>query len=357
LKEYKKTGKKIIVAGCMASIQKERIKSVIPNSKILLPKNCHQINKLINNEKINFQDENKILYPKFYSDISAPILISEGCMFSCSYCITTLARGKLKSFPIKNIKKDIYKAINQGCREIRLTAQDTSSYGLDLGTHIGELFNKISSINRDFKIRVGMMNPYTLKKNLDSVIDGFKNPKIYKFIHIPVQSGDNEILQKMNRKYLVEDFDYIVREIRKNIPSITISTDIIVGFPGESDYHFQKTIDMLKKIRPDITNITRFSARPFTIAKKMKGRINTEIVKQRSRELTELCKEISLKINQKYIGEIYQILITKEGKNKTVVGRSENYKPVVMYDILKIGEFVNTRIIDAKLNYLVGSII
>ena len=357
LRKIKSLRKKIVVAGCMASIQQEKIKKILPEALLLPPQYSHHIIDLIEDKKVIFKDKNKTNFPKYFNDITAPISISEGCMFSCSYCITSLARGKLRSFPINEIKKDICYAIKNGCKEIQITSQDTSSYGSDINSDLGELLKNITTLKGYYRVRIGMMNPYTCYKNLNSIISNFKNQKIYKFLHLPVQSGDDNILKKMNRKYNVNDFLEIVKKFRKYYPDTTISTDVIVGFPGENEEQFQNTLNLLKNIKPDITNITRFSARPFTKAKKLDGRIKTETAKERSKKLTDLCSKISKQNNLKHIGKKYNILVTEEGKNKTVVGRSGNYKPVVINKVIKIGEFYPVEITDAKSTYLVGSII
>ena len=357
LKVFKDTNKNIIVGGCMASIQSDQVKSILPNVKLLPPQHSHQILDVLNDKKPIFNLKNKTQFSKYYEDIFAPISIAEGCMLSCSYCITSLARGKLKSYPIDEIIQDICSAISQGCKEIQLTAQDTSAYGLDIGTDLGELLKKVSKINGQHRFRVGMMNPYNCLKNINSIVNGFKSSKIYKFLHLPVQSGDNVILEKMNRKYYVEDFLKIIKKFRKNYPDITISTDIIVGFPTETNNQFQHTVDLLKTVKPDITNITRFSARPYTKAKTMKGRIKTNIVKERSKYLTELCKRISNHNNQSHIGKKYNVLITEKGKNNTFVGRSENYRPIVVKDKVEIGEVKQVEITEAATTFLFGSII
>jgi len=357
LKVFEKTGKKIIVAGCMASVQSDIVKSIVPDALLLPPRYSHHIVELLNGEKPVFVEKNKTLFSKYYEDVFAPVSIAEGCMFSCSYCITSLARGKLRSFPIDEIKKDICSAINKGCREIQLTAQDTSSYGLGTGYDLGDLLRCVSTIKGEYMVRVGMMNPFTCLKNIDSIIKGFENPKIYRFLHLPVQSGDNDILKKMNRKYTVDDFLKIIKRFRDKYPYITISTDAIVGFPNETDEQFQHTIDLLKTVKPDITNITRYSARPYTKSKTMKGRVRTDIVKKRSKILTDVCSKISENNNLKHIGKKYTILITEEGKNGTFVGRSENYKPVVIKEKIGIGEFVPIKVTEAASTYLVGSII
>ena len=357
LRVFKKTGKKVIVTGCMASVQTSKIKSILPDAKLLPPQYSYHIVDILDDKKTSFIDKNKTQFSKYYEDVVAPISIAEGCMLSCSYCITSLARGKLKSYPIEEIIKNVCYAIRQGCKEIQLTAQDTSSYGLDYKTNLGQLLVELRKIKGDYRIRVGMMNPYTALKNIDSIIKGFDDSKIYKFLHIPVQSGDNEILKKMDRRYTVDDFLKIIKKFRYKYPDITISTDVIVGFPTETNEQFKHTIDLLKTFKPDITNITRYSARPLTKAKTMGGRIKTEDVKQRSRVLSELCSRISKENNLRHIGKIYNALVVEQGKNKTFVGRTENYKPIVIKEKVKIGKFITVKVTEATSTYLVGSII
>ena len=357
IKFFKKTDKKIVVAGCMASLQSDVVKSIIPNALFLPPQYSHHINDLLKGEKTIFKEKNKTLFPKYYESVIAPISIAEGCMFSCSYCITSKARGKLRSFPIVEIKNDVYSAIEMGCREIQLTAQDVSSYGLDNGYDLGDLLRNVCSIKDDYRVRVGMMNPFTCLKNIDSILNSYENSKIYKFLHLPVQSGNDDILSIMNRKYSVDDFLKILKRFRDKFYDITLSTDIIVGFPTETEEQFQNTIDLIKNVKPDITNITRFSARPFTKAKDMKGRVRTDIVKKRSKKLTDICSKLSEEKNLKHIGKKYKILITERGKNNTFVGRNNNYKPVVIKEKVDIGDFISVKINDAASTYLVGSII
>ena len=357
LRMFKKTGKRIIVAGCMASAQSDLVKSIVPNAKLLPPQYVFNILDLLGDKKLSFKTINKTLLPKYYENIVAPISIAKGCMFSCSYCITSIARGKLKSYPIGEVVQDVCSALRQGCKEIQLTAQDTGSYGLDSDCDLSELLDRVCKIEGEYRIRVGMMNPYTVKKNFDSILQAFDDKKIYKFLHIPVQSGDNNILKKMNRKYKVDDFLEIIKKFRKKYLDSTISTDIIVGFPTETNEQFQHTIDLLKTVKPDITNITRYSARPFTKAKMMEGRIRTDVAKERSKFLTKLCIELSKKNNRNHIGKKYTVLISEKGKKNTVIGRTESYRPVVLREKAEIGKITSVIITDAAPTYLYGRLI
>ncbi|MEF8849080.1 MAG: tRNA (N(6)-L-threonylcarbamoyladenosine(37)-C(2))-methylthiotransferase [Candidatus Thermoplasmatota archaeon] len=231
LREFKQTEKKVIVAGCMASVQQKNIKKILPEAITLPPQKIGKIKEILGKKLSKKKTLDKSYLPRYYDKITAPISISEGCPYSCSYCITRLARGKLKSFSEKKIISNIKNALQQGCREIQLTSQDTASYGLEKNTDLGILLKKTSSIKKDFRIRVGMMNPRSVQKNLKSIIEGFQHPNIYRFLHLPVQSGNDEILSKMNRGYTVDDFKEIVKKFRQSYPDMFLTTDFIVGFP------------------------------------------------------------------------------------------------------------------------------
>ena len=357
LRVFSQTKKPVIVAGCMASVQDDLLRSISPEVKLLPPQYSHHIVDIIEDKDVTFTKKKKTLFPKFFGDIVAPIAIAEGCNALCSYCITHHARGKLTSYPIEEIIQDIQCALRQGCKEIQLTAQDTASYGLDKGINLGNLLSQICIIEKPFRIRVGMMNPYTAHKNLDSIVSAYVNQKIYKFLHLPVQSGDNDILKRMNRGYTVEDFIRIVKTFRKTYPNLVLSTDIIVGFPTETDEQFNNSIKLLQTVKPDIVNITRYSARPLTMAKTMKGRIPTKVAKERSKQLTQLCTRLSEEINAAHVGRETTVLVTESGKGNTVVARAENYKPIILKKPVELGTFHKIEIIDAKATYLVGKLI
>ncbi len=357
LKEFAKTKKKIVVAGCMPAVQADLIKSIVPSAALLPSQYIQYINEIISGNNPSFTEIKKSALPRFYDSTIAPILIAEGCLLSCSYCITHFARGVLRSFPADEIVMDVCSALKQGCTEIQLTAQDTASYGLNSGMNLGLLLNKISALEGAFRVRVGMMNPVTVQKNLDAIVTAFQHPRIYKFLHLPVQSGDDDILRKMNRGYTIKEFKNIVHTFRSAHPTMTLSTDVIIGFPTETEEQFDNTLRLLKEVKPDIINITRFSARPLTPAKTMSGRIPTHVVKDRSRYTAELCEKITLRKNKDHLRKTYQVLVTEQGKHQTVTARTDSYKQVVLPEPIDLGSFVRVKIIDAKPTYLVGTLI
>lgn len=350
LKAFSKTNKRVIVGGCMASIQKEKVLECISNAEFLSPKKLTDIIKLIGKGNV-FEKKSELLQNNSIGIV--PIAI--GCLGNCSYCITRLARGKLKSRNIQEIINDVEKFVNNGFREIQITAQDTACYGKDIGTTLPELVNTLTTLNGEFRLRIGMMNPSTTLPIIDDLIKAYKSKKVFKFLHLPLQSGDNEILKLMNRGYRVKDFLKIIDSFRKNYNDLTFSTDIIVGFPNENEESFKETLEIIKKIKPDIVNITRFSKRENTRASKLKaphGRIS----KARSRILTKLRFEISKEINEKFIGKTKRVLVTEIGKNNTMIGRTNCYKQVVFNGNTDLGKFIDIRIIGAENAYLKGKL-
>jgi threonylcarbamoyladenosine tRNA methylthiotransferase CDKAL1 len=362
LKVFEKTQKKILVSGCMAAVQSHHITALIPNAIVFPSHSIQHIKYIIKydikkGESKKLNEPKKTSLPKCFNTVYAPIAIAEGCTRSCSYCITHFARGNLHSFSPQQIINDVSSALKQGCKEIQLTAQDTASYGLDTGSNLGALLTRICSMKKPFRVRVGMMNPATTQRNLEPILTAYRHDNIYKFLHLPVQSGDEIILKLMKRGYTVKEFQTIVNRFRNAFPSLTLSTDVIIGFPTETEEQFERTIQLITRIRPDITNITRFSARPLTTAKTMDGRVPTHIVKERSQHMTKVCAAISLKKNQEQKGKTYTVLVTEKGKHMTYTGRTENYKQVVLKEPVCLGDLVETEIIDAAPTYLVGKLI
>lgn len=360
LKAFSKTGKPVIVAGCMASVQKDDILASNPNAILLPPHDIHNIDKIADglSEAELRITKNKIGKPqKIKKTADAIIPISSGCLGSCTYCITRIARGELRSCTPEFLFESVRKALGEGYKEIRLTSQDTAAYGADINYDLPSLLRKIGNLEGEFKVRVGMMNPENVMPIIPEIIEAYKNKRIYKFLHLPVQSGNEKILKKMGRKYTIDDFFRAVKAFRSTFPDITISTDIIVGFPGESERDFMDSVELIKILRPNILNITRFSPRPKTEAMNMKDKIPSRIAKERSRKLTKIHADISRSINKEFVGRKERILITEHGKNGTMMGRTDSYKPVVLEDEAQLCDFVDVDIIEAIDFYLKGRVL
>lgn len=359
IEELKGLNKKVMVAGCLPNInfkalEKSKADGII--SARALDRVRDAIQKIGNDERfIDVSDRNLqkfCILKKRRAGVIAIVPISEGCLSTCSYCATRFARGRLRSFPLDSIVKEVEDAITKGFKEIQLTAQDTGMYGLDTGKRLPELLTKICEIPADFRVRVGMMNPEFAFDISGDLIDSFSDEKVYKFVHIPVQSGDNEVLEHMRRGYDVEGFVELVNTFRKGIKDITLSTDVIVGYPTEDEDSFLKTYQLVEKIKPDILNIKRFSPRPRTAASKLKD-MPDRIKKERSRKLTALHKKIGLEKNKRYMNQELKVLVTELGKNQTLLGRTNSYKQVVLEDG-KLGEFKKIKIRKATPSYLIS---
>ncbi len=291
-----KLKKKVIIAGCMPEGEYEICREIAPEASLLNTFHITDIGRAVNSivkgnraEFIGKRKEVKNLLPiERKKKNTANIQISEGCLNACSFCIVKKAKGQLRSFPKKKIVDDVKKAVEEGCTEINITSQDNSAYGLDRGKQeLILLLKQILKIEGDFNLRIGMMNPEYVLPILDGLVDIYKNPKVKKFIHIPIQSGSDKVLREMNRNYKVKDFKKIVKTFRKQINGITISTDLIAGYPTESEKDFEKTMKFMKKIKPDVINISRFGSRPGTLASRLK-QLPSEEVKERSRILSQL---------------------------------------------------------------------
>jgi len=355
--------KKMIIAGCMPVAEYKLLRKIEPDASLLGPFNTLEIVKCVKDvfkSKVELLDEKKekpcLSKQRFNPHINI-VEISQGCLGNCSYCIVKKAKGRLKSYSINDIVRDIELSLKSGCKEVWLTSQDCGCYGMDIDTDLIDLLRQVTQIKGDFRVRLGMSNPNHIKPILSDLIDIYKDKKIYKFLHIPLQSGSDKVLRDMNRQYVTEDFRQIVTKFRQEIPNVTIWTDIIVGFPEETERDFKETIKILKETKPDFVNISKFGLRPGIEAEKMK-RIPNVIIKKRSRQISDLVDSISLERNEEWMGKECQVLVTEKGrKTGQFVGRNEAYKPIIIEtdkDIM--GNFVSARIKESKKTHLIGEL-
>jgi len=358
--------KPLIICGCLPRINLEAVRRAAPNFAAMLdPRSTDRIVKAVKSaisgerNRIFFSEAPppKMKLPKIRLNKTIEIIsISEGCLGDCAYCCVRFARGKLHSYPPDEIIKKVEDAVSEGIREVWLTSQDSGAYGMDINTNLARLLKECSQISGKFMMRIGMMNPNHVLAILSELIEIFKSEKIFNFLHLPVQSGDNEVLRKMNRRYTIEEFKKIVEEFRKEIPDLTLSTDIICGFPGEDSEAFENTISLIKEVKPDIVNISRFFPRPNTPAEKMR-QLNVKVIKNRSRRLSEIARRISLERNREWIGWEGEILVDEKGKGFSWIGRNIAYKPIVIKSKENLmGRFLRVKITNAFPTYLEAEI-
>ncbi|MGC8479284.1 MAG: tRNA (N(6)-L-threonylcarbamoyladenosine(37)-C(2))-methylthiotransferase [Candidatus Micrarchaeia archaeon] len=347
LERLSKFNKNIIVTGCLASASPELIKKAAPEAKILSTKNTTKILTFINPEYTTSEIYEKPFYVNSTgskNNIITRIPVSEGCLSNCSFCETKFARGPLKSFDEKLILRAISNSVKNGFYEIEITSQDIGAYGADKKTNIAELLSNAILIDGDFKIRVGMLNPEHLHKYLDDLFDVMKNKKVFKFLHLPIQSGSNKVLKSMKRNYTIEDIKSYFDEVRKKIPAITIETDVIVGYPNETREDFKSTESFLLDSKPTITNISKFWKRPHTSASKM-PQISINEIKRRSTQLSRSIRNMQVIEYGKLIGSVEEVVITENNKG-LFSGRDDYYRPIaVLGDNLSIGDKIRVEII------------
>jgi threonylcarbamoyladenosine tRNA methylthiotransferase CDKAL1 len=266
----------------------------------------------------------------------AIVQVAQGCLGSCTYCLTRIARGNLKSFTEEEILAEILMHANTGTPEIQITAQDISCWGRDIGKSLPGLLNCIEDLPGRFMIRVGMMNPATVKGILDDLVEAFTSDRIFKFIHLPVQSGSDAILDRMGRGYTVADFEEIVAAFKKRYPEITLATDMIVGFPGETKEDFSESLELVDRVRPNKVNITRYSQRPFTPLTS-KEDFPDWVKKDRSRIINSRAEKVYASINAGYLEKQVPFLVTETIRKGSVMARSPEYLGIVINEDLPVG--------------------
>ena len=347
--DLKKEGKKVIVTGCMAKVQPKRIMIRLPDSIIIPPDRYGDFTDLVSGE---YGCSDPVSAPRY--GMSAILPIAQGCLGNCSYCITRFARGHLRSYPEDELVEEFNRMLDDGAKEILITAQDTACYGKDIGTDLPHLIERFLERDGDYRIRIGMMNPNYLEPIADRLLDLMKDRRVYRFLHIPVQSGSDDVLKNMRRRYTAEGFLSMVERMREKVPDISISTDMITGFPGETDEDHRKSVELIRRLHADTVNITRFSVRPGTDAASMKGQIQGNVSKERSTELTGTKMEVEYDVNRNLVGKRFRVLVTEKGKEGTVITRTENYRPVGIDEDIPLGTFIDAEVIDCASTYVTG---
>ncbi len=347
LEKLSKEGRKLIVTGCMASANADRIRKAAPDASIITINNMPEIAQMIESgavpaERASYKriDRAELAYsPK---GPIARIPISDGCLSSCTFCETKFARGPLNSFSEQLITRAVSNAVANGAREIELASQDTGAYGIDRKTDIAELVSKAILIDGDFRIRIGMLNPEHLHRYIDRLIDCYKSEKVYKFIHLPLQSGSDSVLKSMKRNYSPDEFIGYVKELHSKIRGISIWTDMIVGYPTETESDFMQSMDIIEEIKPAVTNVSKFWERPNAPARKI-GKIRDIEIKKRSIKMSRAAKAIQYKELRKEVSKTEKIIIT-EKHNQSNIGRDDYYRNVVLNEPAELGTVVEVRI-------------
>lgn len=335
IQKLKENGKRVIVTGCMASAQPGLLSSVVEKEDIVT------LEELTN---LDCKDPWYKLLPKLPlcppNEFTHIVPISRGCLGHCTYCITKIAVGPLRSYSKNEIIASIVSGLNKGAREIFLTAQDLAVYGEDRGEN--ELLDLLESIDKlpfNFVVRLGMMTPNWFSKISDPLLKLISSSeKFYKFLHLPLESASDRILKLMGREYDYNLFRNLVLFSKSKIPMLNLMTDLIVGFPTETEEDFNKSIAAIIELKPFKVNISKFTPRPHTLAS-LFPKLNSTIVDERTRIISNIARKISLEQRTSFVGKrIHVIPLKKIGANK-YFGRSINYISSVIFsnEELKLG--------------------
>lgn len=365
IKRFKKTNPNLIIglSGCMAQEEHvcDKIKKSYPYVDIVfgtsaMDKFPKLLLDILNGKKHAFDttEYGDIIDESFNqvrdSKIFASVPIMYGCNNFCTYCIVPYVRGRERSRKSETIINEVQGLVNQGYKEIMLLGQNVNSYGNDLDDEISfpELLRKINAIEGDFIIRFMSSHPKDATTELIDTI--FDCDKVGKHLHLPVQCGSNSILKAMNRRYTVEKYLEIIDYARSKCEDFSFTTDIIIGFPNETDEDFQSTVDLIKRVKYDNIYSFIYSKRSGTKASLIDDKISDETKGKRMRDFLAVQRDITDKSYKRFIGRTLRVLVSGEGKTEgTLTGKSSEYIIVEFVgDKSLIGKFVNVKITQSR---------
>jgi len=332
----------VALAGCMVDSEVDQLKHRFPHVDLFLKPG--QFNELLELAKARAPEASDSFTTSTLSP-TAFVTIIEGCDNFCSYCIVPYRRGREKSHPIAELRCQVENLVERGAKEITLLGQNVDSYGHDLPDKPGlaDLLQELNSIERLTRIRFLTSHPKDMSQKLIQSVAALE--KVCEHISLPVQAGDDEILQAMGRSYTVQSYRELVEQIRFAIPTVALATDIIVGFPGETEEQFQRTIDLLSDLRLDTVHVAAYSARPGTLAaKRLKDNVSLSEKRRRLQEVEELQGKIASKINARLLGHTLEVLVEGKKKGKWY-GRTRTDKLVFFEDDSDwLGQLVNIEV-------------
>lgn len=271
--------------------------------------------------------------------------ISRGCLSHCSFCQTRIARGRLHSFRRGDLTERARKSVDEGVREIWITSQDTGAWGKDAGESLPELLNELCAIEGDFRIRLGMSNPIWIHERLNEYLDAVAHAKVFKFLHVPVQSGSDRVLAHMRRDNTAAQFEEIARAFAERFPDGTFMTDLIVGYPTESDEDFEETMRLVERCGIGMVNRSRYSRRPGTSAATL-APLAPEVVLERSLRLEKVVRRIAREWHEKFVGRKEKVL-TAEWRDRATLAHNEAYRPVFIEGKFDLGKWLEVEHIAA----------
>ena len=327
----KKKNKCIIATGCMIESSDLDLRKLKGVDFIIKNKDKYRIPHIISSLEPRASSLEPDAITSFEGHARAFVKIQDGCNNACSYCRVRIVRGRSRSRPSEDILKECKAILSNGYREIVLTGICLGAYGRDISKDmsLSKLIKEICKIKGDWRMRLSSIEPKDVTGDLIDLIKS--EEKLCKHLHIPFQSGDDEILKKMNRPYKADDYTGIVNKLRKAIPDIAISTDIMVGFPGEKDVNFENTIGFIKEIRPMRMHVFGFSKRPGTSAYSYKDNASSFLKKKREHILMDMANNFAMEFEKVFAGKKAKVLVEdKRDKHGFLSGYTDRYIKVLI---------------------------
>jgi|ETNmetMinimDraft_2_1059921.scaffolds.fasta_scaffold20819_1 MiaB-like tRNA modifying enzyme len=375
IQDQSKTKQLTIITGCMPDTDSKNIKQLNPKALLLGTKHLKSIVKTIQDKEStlsilnnsdntinhNKEKEEKILLPKIpLNNLISITQISEGCLSNCTFCKTKLSKGNLHSYTQEKIIRSIKNDLEAGAKEIWLTSQGNGCYGMDRGSReLPELLTKILSLPHRFKLRLGMMNPQHVPPILNQLLEIYKNKKMYKFIHLPIQSASNKILKDMKRPYKIEEVNQIIKLFKDSFPNITIATDIITGYPTETETDHQLNLNFITKHKPNILNLSKFSKHKNTQAQSLKE-LPIETLNKRNSEIMRQHRNTASENKQHFKNQTLKVLVNKKTYLENIYeARDENYNIILIKSKDKsiLGKTIEVKITKLGVHHMIGEIL
>jgi len=351
-------GKRLVVAGCLVKARPGLVARHAPGASMLAPQAVYEIVEALEASlrgkpivRLKGSRDTSWMPTPPIVDRVATLMIQEGCLGDCSFCISKLARRQVKSFHPRLIVDKVKELVARGAKEIRLTGLDTAVYGVDLPgkPNLADLLAMIlEKVPGDYRIRVGMMTPDQVMDFIEELLDVYRDERVYKYFHIPVQSGDDEVLRLMNRRYTVKEYKWLHRKIKARYPDSMVATDIIVGHPGETEEAFMNTVRLVEELRFEKVHLAQYSIRPHTRAAAM-PQVPDNVKKRRSSYLMKIIERLGYEVNSRYVGRrVRALAVEKAFREGSLVARLDNYTPVIVpYDESLLGRWLEVNVKEA----------
>lgn len=318
---------KLIVTGCLSKDLIASIRKISQDASLVNIENIHRIVSFVE-EALQGNVLEAVVQEKFLKSlpvirnngISVVIPIGSGCEDNCAYC--SASKVSMRSYPADYVVNEVSKAVTLGCKEVFLTSADNGSYSEGLPALLKAILDNVQG---DYRIKMGIISPRHAMSLIDDIMAVLHDPRVFRFLHIPADSGSNEVLGKMKRPYTVHDYRQLVDKLRRAFPDVSIVTNMVVGFPTETELQFQDSLNLMQEIRFDAVNISRHLSKG-----KVEGLIGANVKKERLREMSDFADRLSLEVNRKWIGWEGPVAIIGRGRDNTLIGRNYAFKPVVI---------------------------